>query len=62
MREEALMAPMCAEGCDDADLDPNDAEGRQESSDLLSIDHQGQEYTDEEGSNKEANCTEKVLL
>jgi hypothetical protein len=60
--EEALMALICREDCEDGDSDPNDVEGRQESSDSRWIDHKDEESRDEEGSNKEANYTENVIF
>jgi hypothetical protein len=56
------LDPLFPVSCEDADSDPNDVEGRQESSDLLWIDHKGEEYRDDEGSNREVNYTENVFF
>jgi hypothetical protein len=48
-RKEAVMAAMCAENYEEADLDPNEVEGGRKYSDRRWMDEEGEEYKDEEG-------------
>jgi hypothetical protein len=48
-RKEAVIAAMCAENYEDADMDPNEVEGERKDSDRRWMNEEGEKYKDEEG-------------
>jgi hypothetical protein len=61
-RKEAVMAVMCAENCEDADLDPNEVEGGENTQIGGGWTKKAKNIRMKRGSNKNANYKKNLIL